>query len=79
MNEIKQPLLSIIIATKNREFYCIEAIKSILATESDELQLAIADNSDSEKVKDFVATLSDHRIVYKYDNSPTSSIENFKE
>ena len=77
MNEIKQPLLSIIIATKNREFYCIEAIKSILATESDELQLAIADNSDSEKVKDFVATLSDHRIVYKYDNSPTSSIENF--
>ncbi len=75
MNET--PLLSIIIATKNREFYCIEAIKSILAIESHELQIAIADNSDSEKVKDFIDTLSDHRIIYKYDNSPTSSIENF--
>ncbi len=72
-----EPLLSIVIATRNREFYCIEAIKSILAIQSDEIQLAIADNSDSEKVKDYVSTLSDCRIVYKYDNSPTSSIENF--
>lgn len=77
MNNIKEPLLTIIIATKNREYYCIEAIKSILAIKSDELQLAIADNSDSQKVKDFVTTLSDNRIVYKYDNSLTSSIENF--
>lgn len=77
MNPLIKPILSIIIATKNREFYCIEAIKSILAIGSVELQLAVADNSDSEKVKEFVATLSDSRIVYQYDGSPTSSIENF--
>lgn len=73
------PLLTIIIATKNREFYCIEAIKTILAINSDQLQLAIADNSDSEKVKEFVASISDDRIIYKYDNSPKSSIDNFNE
>lgn len=72
-----KPLLSIVIATKNREYYCIEAIKSILAIESDDIQLTISDNSDTERVKDFVDQLSDNRIVYKYDNSPISSIENF--
>lgn len=78
MNNQKKPLLSIVIATKNREYYCIESIKSILAIDSDEIQLAIADNSDSELIKEFVATLSDNnRLVYKYDNSQTSSIENF--
>lgn len=71
------PLLSIVIATKNREYYCIEAIKSILSIKSEEIQLGIADNSDSGKVKEFVDSLDDTRIVYKYDNSPTSSIENF--
>lgn len=71
------PLLSIIIATKNREYYCIEAIKSILAINSEELQLTIADNSDSEQIKEFVENISDKRLVYKYDNSPVSFIENF--
>jgi glycosyltransferase involved in cell wall biosynthesis len=78
MSNQNTPLLSIVIATKNREYYCIESIKSILAIDSDEIQLAIADNSDSELIKEFVATLSDNnRLVYKYDNSQTSSIENF--
>lgn len=71
------PLLSIIIATRNREYYCIESIKSILALDSNEIELAIADNSDSAVVKDFVATIDDKRLVYRYDNSPTSSIANF--
>ena len=77
MSNQNAPLLSIIIATKNREYYCIESIKSILAIDSDEIQLTIADNSDSKLILQFVATLSDKRIVYKYDNSQTSSIENF--
>jgi glycosyltransferase involved in cell wall biosynthesis len=71
------PLLSIVIATKNREFYCIEAIKSILSISSNEIELAIADNSDTEEIKIFVETLSDNRLKYVYDNSPTSSIANF--
>lgn len=72
-------LLSIIVATKNREYYCIETIKTILSINSDEFQLTISDNSDSVKVKDFVATLNDDRLKYKYDNSAKSSIDNFNE
>lgn len=71
------PLLSIVIATKNREFYCIEALKSILLIDSVELELVIADNSDTDEIKIFVETLEDSRLKYVYDNSPTSSIANF--
>jgi glycosyltransferase involved in cell wall biosynthesis len=72
-----KPLLSIVIATKNREFYCIEAIKSILMITNNTVEIAISDNSDTEQVKEFVTQLNDDRIVYRYDVSPISSIENF--
>lgn len=71
------PLISIIIATKNREFYCIEAIKSILSIDSNEFELAIADNSDGVEVKNFIEKINDNRLKYLYNNSPTSSIANF--
>jgi glycosyltransferase involved in cell wall biosynthesis len=71
------PLLTIVIATKNREYYCIEAIKAILSISSNELELVIADNSDSKEIKLFVETIFDIRLKYVYDNSPTSSIANF--
>ena len=77
MENLNSPLLSIIIATRNREYYCIESIKSILALDSVEIQLAIADNSESKLVKDFVATIADKRLVYRHYDSPTSSIGNF--
>ncbi|WAC41452.1 glycosyltransferase family 2 protein [Pedobacter sp. SL55] len=72
-----RPLLTIVIATKNREIYCIEAIKSILSINSDKIEIAIADNSDSSKVKIFVESLNNEHLKYIYDSSPTSSIANF--
>jgi glycosyltransferase involved in cell wall biosynthesis len=77
MNHLTNPLMSIVIATKNREYYCIESIKSILSIDSNEIELAISDNSDSEIVKNFVSALSDNRLVYEHDNSQISSIDNF--
>ncbi|SEA87124.1 Glycosyl transferase family 2 [Flavobacterium gillisiae] len=70
-------LLSIVIATKDRTMYCIEAIKSIVAIQSDNIQIAIADNSDSEEVKEFIQSINNPNIDYVYDSSPTSSIANF--
>lgn len=70
-------LLSIVIATKNREFYCIETIKSILSFKSDLIQIAISDNSDTRQVEVFVDSLNDKNIVYSYNNSAISSIDNF--
>ncbi|SHM28253.1 Glycosyl transferase family 2 [Chitinophaga jiangningensis] len=72
-----QPLLSIVIATKNREKYCISAIESICALAHTDLQIAIADNSASTMLRDFVASCNDSRINYAYDPSPITSIDNF--
>lgn len=72
-----KPLLSIAIATKNRESFCIEAIKSILSLNEDSVEITIADNSDTDKVKQFVEELNHPNIKYIYDNGNVSSIENF--
>ena len=47
------PLLSIVIPTRNREFYCIQAIKHILSFENKDFELVIQDNSESKKIFDF--------------------------
>ncbi len=77
MENAKTPLLTIVIATKNREYYCIEAIKSILSLKSNKIELAVSDNSDSDLIKIFVESLIDIRLKYVYNNSLTSSIGNF--
>lgn len=72
-----RPLLSIAIATKDREQYCIKTIESILAFEDDRIQISISDNSSTTVVKDFVEKLASSQVVYAYDSGPVSSIENF--
>lgn len=73
----RKPLLSIAIATKNREKYCIESIKSILSFQNDEIEITVADNSDTDQVKQFVEEISHPAVKYIYDNGAVSSIENF--
>ena len=70
-------LLSIVIATKNREKYCIDEIKSILNINSEDIEIAIADNSNTLQIKMFVEGINNSQIVYRYDSSEISSIENF--
>lgn len=73
-----QPILSIVIATKNRIPYAVAAIQSILAIDDPELQLVVQDNSDSLELQDFVrANVSDSRFRYRYTPPPFSSIDNF--
>lgn len=76
-SEIIKPLVSIAIATKNRESFCIDAIKSILSIESRLIELAVSDNSDSDLVKKYVDKLMDQRLVYSHTKEAISSIENF--
>lgn len=72
------PLLSIIIATKNRVEYCINCIESILAFEFENFELIIHDNTDTHELKNIVKErIFDKRLVYKYMPPPFSSIDNF--
>lgn len=68
-------LLSIVIPTRNREYYCIEAIKNILNNE-DYFELVVQDNSDSNQVQDFVSTLEDNRLAYNRTVGRINSVTN---
>ncbi len=73
-----KPLLSIIIATKNRVSYCINSIETILSNANDDFELIVQDNTDTLELKDYLfANLTDKRLVYRYTPPPFSSIANF--
>ena len=74
--ENKKPLLSICIPTKNRELYCIEAIKDILSNDNRNFELVIHDHSDSKIISDYVNSITDLRLKYFYTDLPISSSEN---
>lgn len=75
---IYQYNLSIIIPTKNRQFYCEEAIKQILNCTDQSIQIVIQDNSDDKNVLlSFVNELKCDRIKYNYEGEEISFVENF--
>jgi len=72
------PLLSIVIATKNRVPYCINAIETILSIPDNDFELIIQDNTDNLELKEYIEShISDERLIYKYTSPPFSSIDNF--
>lgn len=70
------PLLSIAIPTRNRQKYCIEAIKHILSYENRDFELVIHDHSDNREVEEFVLSISDDRLSYIYTEEALSSVQN---
>ena len=75
---VERPLLSILIATKNRIPYAISAINSILRIADSRLELVIQDNSDCRDLEVFIQkNVFDSRIRYRYTPPPFSSIDNF--
>jgi glycosyltransferase involved in cell wall biosynthesis len=72
------PLLSIVIATRNRAPYAISAIQSILEIQDARLELVVQDNSESRDLEAYVqAKVCDSRFRYRYTPPPFSSIDNF--
>ena len=71
------PLLSIVIATRNRYEYCKIAITIILKLINDECELVLQDNSDNNELSVFVKALGDKRISYSYIPDPLSFVDNF--
>ncbi len=70
------PLLSIAIPTKNRQYYCEYAIKTILSYKQDNFELIIQDNSDDDSLAKFVSTIEDERLKYFYVAQPLASNKN---
>lgn len=75
-----QPLLSILIPTKNRILFAKSALTSILGISDSRLELVIQDNSDSNEFKKWItANVNDTRLVYNHTTTPLSFVENFSE
>lgn len=73
-----KPLLSIIIATKNRVPFCINVIETILKMKQDRFELVIQDNTDNLDLQNYLKTnINDSRLIYNYTPPPFSSINNF--
>lgn len=72
------PLLSVVIATRNRIHYAISAIQSILEIPDPRLELVVQDNSESRELEAYVReNIKDIRFEYRYTPPPFSSIDNF--
>ena len=72
-----QPILSIIIPTRNRQKYAIESIASILQAIDQDCEIVVQDNSDISSLENILP--SDPRIVYHYSNERLSFVDNFSE
>lgn len=76
---MSEPLLSIIIPSKNRAVYAISSVKSILSIQDETLEVLVHDNSDNNDLgKSLAAYISDSRLRYIYDPSPMPILWNFE-
>jgi glycosyltransferase involved in cell wall biosynthesis len=72
------PILSILIPTKNRQKYALNVVQHILGIANDRLQLIIQDNSDSNSLGDALSIYkNDSRLRYYYHNEVLSFVDNF--
>lgn len=71
------PLLSVAIATKNREEFCIKAIQSILDLNDVRIEIAVSDNSDSRLISEYVKKMNSSQIKYRFLEEKISFIDNF--
>lgn len=75
--KLMKPLISIVIATKNRQKYCIETIKNLTKYDPKLIEIVISDNSDTQCVKDFISSQKYNNLIYTYTSTNISSIDNF--
>lgn len=74
---MQEYLLSIIIPTKNRQYYCLNSVKQILACYGDEIEIVIQDNSDEPILEKEIRELDRNNIIYHYQGGILSFVDNF--
>ena len=73
-------LLSIVIPTKNRQQYCLAAVKQIISLNLDKTQVVIQDNSDDRSLeKNLKQVIEYGKVKYHYREGVISFVDNFSE
>lgn len=72
------PLISILIATRNRQTYAAQSIIDILSWATPKLELIVEDNSDQDTLRYFLGPILKNPILnFHYNRNVISSIANF--
>ena len=71
--------LSVIIPTKDRQKYCIAAIKQILQLNLQDIEIIVQDNSNVDSLRNDIASLCASNIIYNYHPGTLSFVDNFSE
>ena len=79
MKESKSnPILSIIVPTKNRSHYVLSCVKNLLNIKSNEIEIIIQDNSDDNLTSELMKSLKyDFRLVYNRTRGFLKMVNNF--
>ena len=78
MKTREEYLLSIVIPTRNREYYANAAIRQVLSVSSDDVQIVVQDNSDNDQLGKLLADIIDKdNIVYNHTRTVLSFVDNF--
>lgn len=72
-------ILSIVIPTKNRQQYCLAAIKQIFSLKLENIEICIQDNSDTDSLRNEISAIGSNDIVYNYHQGILSFVDNFSE
>jgi Glycosyl transferase family 2 len=73
-----RPLISILVATRNRQQYAAALVSDILSWADARLEVIVEDNSDDDGLSELLgAALSSGGLHYRYNNQAVSSIDNF--
>ena len=77
-NEKNKYLLSVVIPTRNRQEYAIQAIKQVLNVTGEETQIVIQDNSDNTTLYDSIKEINTSRVKYNHHEGILSFVDNFE-
>ena len=70
-------LLSIVVPTRNRQTYCFESVKQILAVTDESVQIIITDNSDENTLQAEIESLGESRIKYEFISTRIPGVDNY--
>lgn len=76
----KNYLLSIVIPTRNRQFYCNLVVRQVLSVTSENTQIIVQDNSDTDQLRNELRQFAkEERLIINYNSKRLSFTDNFTE
>ncbi len=70
-------ILSVVIPTRNNEQYLLQSVKQVLSVTSENIQIVVQNNGDTNEAESMISGLNSARIKYNYDQTRLSIVDNF--